>query len=257
MSPDTLLALLATIAVGTYFQTVTGFGLGMIVMGATSGFALAPVPVAAAVVSMVTLVNSAVALRGKLHLIDWRAARAVLLGVLPSIIAGVVLLNYLSSTASLLLEFLLGAAITYSGIVFALRPVQLAERSPDRSFFVSGLFSGLFGGLFGMAGPPVIFHFYRQPMELAAVRSMLLLVFAFTSGTRTLFVASQGELSPSVWLLTGLSMLLATFVTLFGRRYPPPVAPATMRRIAFCILLLIGISLMLNALPALLGPGRA
>ena len=37
MSIETAAALLAVIAVGTYFQTVTGFGLGMIVIGVTSG----------------------------------------------------------------------------------------------------------------------------------------------------------------------------------------------------------------------------
>ena len=43
MSFDTLLPLLAVIALATYFQTVTGFGLGMIVMGATSGLGLGSV----------------------------------------------------------------------------------------------------------------------------------------------------------------------------------------------------------------------
>ncbi|MGB1974353.1 MAG: sulfite exporter TauE/SafE family protein, partial [Vibrio toranzoniae] len=35
MELPVLLAILATIAVGTYFQTVTGFGLGIIVIGLT------------------------------------------------------------------------------------------------------------------------------------------------------------------------------------------------------------------------------
>lgn len=248
MSIDTLIPLLAVIVVATYFQTVTGFGLGMIVMGATNGFDLAPMPLVAAVISLVTLVNSGVALPGRLHLIDWPAARAVLLGVLPSIVAGVMLLDYLSSSGSMVLKFLLGATITYSGVVFALKPTQLAERSSDRSFFLSGLFSGLSGGLFGMAGPPVIFQFYRQPIELPAVRCMLLLVFAFTSSTRTVFVATQGGLTRDVWLLAAFSVLLVALATFAGRRYPPPVAPATMRRVTFSVLIVIGISLMVSAI---------
>ncbi|HXG28358.1 MAG TPA: sulfite exporter TauE/SafE family protein [Nevskiales bacterium] len=248
MSIDSLLALLAIVAVGTYFQTVTGFGLGMIVMGATSGFALAPVSVAAAVVSLVTLVNSAVALPGKLHHIDWRAARAVLVGVGPAIIAGVLLLDYLSSVTARLLQFLLGAAIIYSGVVFARRPAQLPERSSDRSFFISGFASGLFGGLFGMAGPPVIFHFYRQPLELVAIRNMLLLVFAFTSGSRTLFIAAQGRLDSEIWLLTACAVPLVALATVLGRRYPPPFAPQAMRRVACAALLVIGASLVMSAL---------
>lgn len=224
MSLEITIAILAVIAVGTYFQTVTGFGLGMIVMGVTSGFDLAPVPFIAMVISFVTLVNSTVALPGKLHHIDWPAARAVLLGVLPSILVGVLLLEYLSSEFSRLLQFMLGAAIIYSGLVFAFRAKQLKVKSSQRSFFLSGFFSGLFGGLFGMAGPPVIFHFYRQPMELVVVRNMLLLVFATTSGTRTLFVMAQGALDSSTLMFSALAVPLVAISTFVGRRYPPHLA---------------------------------
>lgn len=247
MSTEHLIALMFVIAIASYVQTVTGFGLGMIVMGAASGFDLAPVPVVAAVVSLLTLVNSAVALPGKMHLVDWPAARALLLGVLPSIVAGVMLLNYLNDSASTLLKFMLGGVIAYSGVVFALRPAQHAKRSPNRSFFVCGIFSGLAGGLFGMAGPPAIFHFYRQPMDLAVVRHMLLLVFAFTSSTRTLFLGVTGALTSDIWMLASMAALLVALATAAGRHYPPPLPPLTMRRIAFGILIVIGAGLMVSA----------
>lgn len=247
MPDPALIALLAFFAIGTYFQTVTGFGLGMIVMGAASGFDLAPLPVVAAVVSLMALTNSAVALPGKLHLIDWPAARAVLIGVVPAIVAGVLLLDYLSAVAATALKLLLGVVIAYSGVVFALRPTQLPARSSNRSFFASGALAGLFGGLFGMAGPPVIFHFYRQPMELAAVRSMLLLVFTFTSASRTVFVGLQGGLTAEVWWLTAFAFVLVTAAAFAGRRYPPPLPPTVMRRIAFTVLILIGLSLIASA----------
>ena len=242
-----LLPLLAVIAFATYFQTVTGFGLGMIVIGATSGFDLAPVSVVAAVVSLVTLVNSAVALPGRLNLIDWPAARAVLLGVLPASVTGVLLLDYLSSSAAEVLRFMIGAVIAYSGVSLALKPRVQAERSSNRGFFLCGVFAGLSSGLFGMAGPPAIYHLYRQPMEIASIRCMLLLVFAFTASARTLFVATQGGLSAEVWLLTAFAVLLVALASYAGRRFPPPFSATTMRRIAFGTLLAIGLSLMITA----------
>lgn len=248
MDFDSLCLLFLVIGIATYFQTVTGFGLGMIVMGATSGFKLAPMDLVAAVVSLISLASSAVALRGCLHLIDWRAIRAVLIGVLPSIIAGVMLLEYLSETASMLLQFLLGSTITYSGIIFAVRPTQLSERSSDRGFFFSGLLSGLSGGLFGLAGPPVIFLFYRQPMAAQAIRSMLLLVFASTSLTRSIFVATQGGLTREVWGLATAAALLAVPVAFLAKRYPPPLSPVGINRLAYSVLVLIGISLIFSAI---------
>ena len=90
-----VLALLGVVAAGTYFQTVTGFGLGMIVMGVASGLGLAPVPALAALVSLLSLANCLVALPGALHHLDWRAIRAASIGLLPAMAAGVLMLGYL------------------------------------------------------------------------------------------------------------------------------------------------------------------
>lgn len=72
MTADKLAILIAVIGAGSYFQTVTGFGLGMIVMGVTSGFGLAPLATVATLMSVVSLANGATALPGRLHHIDWR-----------------------------------------------------------------------------------------------------------------------------------------------------------------------------------------
>ena len=247
MSLETILAVLAFTAFGSYFQTVTGFGFSMIVIGSAGGLGLVPVAVAASVVNLLTLVNSAVALRGRFHLVDWPAARALLLGIVPAVIAGIMLLDYLSETAATLLKFLLGAVIVFSGVVFAIRPTQLPKRSHNAGFFGAGFFAGLFGGMFGIAGPPVILFMYRQPMELLMVRNMLILVFAFTAAIRTIVVGSQGALTSDVWLLAGLGVVLVALSTMAGRRFPPPLAPLAMRRLAFSVLIFIGLSVMFAA----------
>lgn len=247
MSLWLILTLLAIIAIGTYVQTVTGFGLGMIVMGVTSGFDLVSVPYIAMVISFVSMVNSGVALPGKMHLVDWPIARAVMIGVVPASILGVVLLDYLAADFSRALQFMLGVVIIYSGVLFAFRPRQLKATSSLLSFFFTGFSSGLFGGLFGMAGPPVIFHFYRQPMTLAVVRTMLLLIFALTSSTRTLFVMAQGQMDSSTFLVSILAVPLVALVTIIGRKFPPPLPPESMRRLAYIALVLIGLGLLISA----------
>jgi uncharacterized membrane protein YfcA len=254
MTAETLLPLILIVAVATYFQTVTGFGLGMIVMGVTSGMHLASVATVAAVVSLVTLANSVVALPGRMRDIDWRAARAATVGILPAIVAGVLLLEYLSDTAAGVLQLLLGVVIIQCSIGFALRPVQLDARSSDFSFAASGFFSGLSGGLFGVAGPPLIFQFYRQPMDAAAVRNMLLLLFSVTSGTRSLYLGVQGRLDAEIWTLAAFAVPVVALATFAGRRYPPPIAPRSMRRVVFTVLILIGAYLVMSALPAIARP---
>lgn len=251
MTGHLLLPLLVLMAFGSYFQTITGFGLGMIVMGATSGLGLAPVAPVASLVSLVTLANSAVAMPGTWHHIDWRAVRAATLGILPSIFAGVLLLDMLSRATSGWLQLLLGGVIIYGGISFMLRPEPLAKRSCDRSFFLSGVFGGLLSGLFGVSGPPLIFQFYRQPMSLVQIRCVLLLVFTVTSATRTLFSLMQGQLTGDIWLQCLLAVPVVAMATALGRRYPPPFSSAAMRRLAFAVLIGIGSYLFLSALVSL------
>jgi len=250
MTFETLLPLLglqAVIGAGTYFQTVTGFGLGMIVMGATSGLGLAPVTTVAAVVSLVTLANSACALPGKLHHIDYRAVLVAAAGILPSVVVGVLLLDWLSASAATVLQVLLGAVILYGGLSAMLKPAPLAQRSGDRSFFLSGVFGGLLSGMFGVSGPPLIFQFYRQPMKAVEIRCALILVFTVTSTVRTLFAAWQGRIDAAICLQAAVAVPVVVLATLIGRRYPPPFGATTTRRIAFGVLMGIGASLLVPA----------
>lgn len=254
------LPLLAVIAVAAYFQTVTGFGLGLIVMGATSALALAPVAIVATVVSVLTLVNSAIALPGRMHGFDRRAVAAAAFGIAPAIVAGVWLLDFLSGPAAKLLQLMLGVVILHAGIAFARRPRPLAARSSDVGFFASGFFSGLSAGLFGISGPPLIFQFYRQPMTQLAARNMLLLLFALTSGGRSLFLVVQGRFDAGIWVLAALTVPLVAVVTALARRFPLPLPAQVLRAIVFGVLVLIGGYLIGDAVPPvfaawLAGPG--
>lgn len=247
MFPDlaVLIPFFLIVIVAVYFHTVTGFGLAMIVLGISSGMGVASVAALASIISIVTLVNSAVALRGNLHHIEWRTAGSLLLGVLPASVLGVVLLEYLSSAAADLVQVLLGAVIVYGGLNFAWRPQPLEKVSSQPNFVYYGFLGGLVGGMFAIPGPPLIFQFYRQPMTLPQIRSYLIFLNAFIAGARTLFVGWQGDLTEEIWVLSGLCIPVVALATFAGRHYPPPFSAHTMRRIAFAVLVLMGLGLIL------------
>lgn len=240
MTADKLAILIAVIGAGSYFQTVTGFGLGMIVVGAASGFELAPLASIATLMSIVTLVNSATALPGILDHVDWRAVGAATLGVLPSVVAGVLVLECLSRSTSGILQLILGIVVLYGGLSAALRPAPLPQRSGNRGFFVSGVFGGLLSGMFGTSGPQLIFQFYRQPMTLMQIRCALIVVFTVTSAARVLYCASEGQIGSEIWMLSALSAPVVMLMTIAARHYPPPLSPVATRRLAFGVLMAIG-----------------
>ncbi|WP_372739962.1 hypothetical protein [Neptunomonas sp.] len=67
MGLETLIPFIAIIAFATCVQTVTGFALGMIVMGAVTAFELAPIAFTSVVISAVVLINGVVAIKGSFH----------------------------------------------------------------------------------------------------------------------------------------------------------------------------------------------
>jgi uncharacterized membrane protein YfcA len=257
MSFVVLALFLAITALGAYFQTVTGFGLAMIIMGLASALELVPLATLAAVISLLSVANGLVALPGRLHHIDWPAVRAALLGICPAIVVGVLLLEYLSKSASDLLLLLLGLVILQGGLSFARRPAQLSERSSDRGFLFAGVLSGLSDGLFGIAGPPLIYQLYRQPLALVTVRNVLLLLFALTSASRSLFVGLRGGLDAEVWILTGTALPAVALAAFVGRHWPPPISAIAMRRIVFTILILIGLSLVVSSAQSWIAAARS
>jgi uncharacterized membrane protein YfcA len=248
MTLELLLPFVAIAAVAGYFQTVTGFGLGMIVMGATSGLNVASVASVAAVVSLMMLANSAVALPGKLRHLNLPVIAASVAGILPGTAIGILLLDALSASAASVLRIALGLILCYGGLSLVLQPRQRETLSSRLSFFISGMLSGLCGGLFGIPGPPVIYQCYRQPLSPVAIRNMLILMFAVTSGIRTVFVVMHGKLDIEILTLTAWAIPAVALATFAGRRWPPPLSPLALRRVAFVTLMLIGGGLIMDEL---------
>ena len=251
---STIVLLLLTIVVGTYFQTATGFGLGIIVTGTATAFGLADLNFIAAVVSLITLVNCTFSLPDCLKQLDWRAIFTAGIAVFPGVIIGVVLLAYLSDFATNILQVLLGIMIIISGIssMIGAKNRALQSRSHHVSFFISGLASGFTGGLFGIAGPPLVFHFYRQPFSITAIRNMLIILFACICAIRSAYLAFYGLLTDEILILSALALPLTSVTTILVRRFPPALSAQNMRYVVFTLLILIGGHLLISGLWSLL-----
>src|SRR5690606_34912783 len=97
---------------------------------------------------------------------------------LPMLFVGYALLGWLAGAQADLLRLVLGLIIIVSSLQPARTPDPLARKSGGASFMVFGAIAGLMGGMFSTAGPPLVYHFYRQPMGLVTIRETLVTVFA-------------------------------------------------------------------------------
>ncbi len=242
-----LAVFLLSVVVGSYVQAVTGFAMGMIVIAVMVGMHLVDVPLITAVASLLSLANVALAIRGQLHHVHWQLFGWLAVGLLSAIWLGVALLNYLNESALWILELLLGAFTALGGLSMLLRPEAKTRISRPWACFSAGVGAGVVGGLFSASGPVMGWFNYRQPLEVAEIRATLFGCFAVSTSTRTLVVGMDGGLTGDVWLLTLLGLPVVLLGTWAGREFSPPVSSLNMKRIAFGMLVSMGVWICVSA----------
>lgn len=243
---EPLVVFVVVVLGAAYVQTVSGFALGLIAMGAVGVLELAPIPFAALVISVLSLVNVATALRGRTADIRRATLAVSALAMLPMVLVGLAVLHWLESRSVEALRNLLGGFILVGGLLLMLRPHPRAVTAPRWMAAFWGAVAGLFGGLFSTAGPPIVFHLYREPIGIPAIRATLLAFFAAATLTRLTATGASGAITGDVlvWALLSTPAVLAG--TWAGRRYPPHVPDLAMRRFAFVLLAALGGALLLG-----------
>jgi uncharacterized membrane protein YfcA len=246
-----VIELLALAALAAYVQTVTGFAMGLVMMGGIGLIGIIPLPDAAVLVSILTLVNALIVLARGWRDVAWREFALVVVPSLATLVAGYGLLVVLAGASLDWIRLVLGIAILVSSLQLLMRPQPLPKRSPLLSFVGFGAIAGVMGGLFSTSGPPLVYHLYRQPLPHASVRETLVLVFAVNAVVRLATVAAAGQMPPASMWWTLIAVPAVVAFTYLARRWPPPASPLTLRRGAFVLLLLSGLSLAAPAIATL------
>lgn len=242
----TTLYILALIAFGSMVQTLTGFAMGLIIMGGVTVFGLVNIESAAAMVSLISLVNASVALRKSYKFIDRTYIKWLAMGMLPMILVGVFILDYLSSESSLVLQKLLGFVIVITGVLMMLKPSPFSQASGKITQILVGAGGGLMGGMYGAGGAPLAYLMYRQPLDLNIVRATLLGSFALSTIFRIFAITAAGQVTEQVLSLVVIAIPLVIVVTLTTSRFAHLVPDTMIRRSVFMLLLFLGLFLMVK-----------
>lgn len=248
--PESLPLFLLAVAIGTYIQAVTGFALGIFLLAAVTLLHLGSIPATATALNIMNLALGAVVVVPQLRKADSRIVAQSLIGLVPAMVIGVLLLSYLNSNAQNLLKALLGAVIIAAGLVLVCRPDPLPRRSSPAAFVGTGFLGGFFGGLFSVSGPPIVYQLYRQPIPVQTIRITLLTLFSLASLGRLVVVGLHGDLTLDVVKIGLLSLPVVAAMAWIGNRFPPPVSERTLRRGIFALLMLSGGGTLLMALTA-------
>lgn len=243
--PDTA-AFLFLVIIGAYVQTITGFAMGLLIVGGVTILNLAPITFTAAIVGILSLANTSLILRHALRQVDRRFLLYLSLGMLPSIFIGVAILNSMSDSQTVLLRKILGAVIIIAGILLTLKPEPRSSQSSKIGITLTGIAGGLFGGMFSTGGAPPAFLMYRQPLALTVIRATLLAVFFITTLTRTVLITIDGQLTPKALTVCAIAVPLVLVTTHYAPRFAPTGADKTIRKSVFILLIIIGLLLIIK-----------
>lgn len=232
--------------VGSYVQAVAGFAMGMIIVAVAGGLRLMDVPTLTAVISLMTMLNVYIALRGQTHHVHRHLFKWLALGQLPAIFLGFQLMLWLDGNTRWLLELALGLFITVGGLSMFLRPHPWSRVTPKFGTWLVGVTGGTVGGMFSASGPVLGWFGYNQPLPIAAIRATLLACFALTTGTRTVFVGVTGGLTESVLTYAAAGLPIVVIGTWLGRHMPPPVTDEAIKKFAYWLLLAMGLWILVG-----------
>jgi uncharacterized protein len=244
---------LACVAIATTAQRLTGFALALVLLGLTSLLDLAPLSDVANVATVLSLGNAAIVMRAAHKSIDWHMLRSTVWGSVVGVAAGVTLLGWLDAGLVIVLRLLLGIVIVACAITVLARRRALPQPSSRASFGGFGLLSGLLGGLFSASGPPLVYQFYRQPLDLDVLRDTLMGSLAVSSLLRLLMVVPTGQFSRHALVLSLLALPLTMAVTWWLQRHPPAWSRQTILKIVCALLLVTGAGLIGPSLHAIAG----
>ncbi|MEM6707193.1 MAG: sulfite exporter TauE/SafE family protein [Pseudomonadota bacterium] len=252
LDPTALLPLLLLALLASYVQSVAGFALGMIMMAVAGGLDWYPVATLAGLVTLLSLANIGVALRGAWRHVDLALVRPVVTGQVLAIGIGLWLLYAMSSGPVFLLKALLGLFIALGSLALAVRPTPFRSRTRPGPAFATGLLGGLVGGLFAAAGPVIGWFMYRQPLPFVEVRATLLACFLVSTVTRTTLLLAFGLLTPELLWLLAMTLPVVLLGSWLGSALPPPVKESTIKQAAFVVLVLLGIWIVIDSTTRLL-----
>lgn len=239
------------VLVATFAQNTTGFAFGLLLLGLTGMLQIAPMSAVANVSTILTMVNALLLVRAWPQL-QRGLLFLILAASLCGVALGVYLLGWLSGEFQSMLRMLLGSTIVLCSLMLLLTPKPHERLSGTASFMGMAGLSGVMGGLFASAGPPMVFHLYRQPLPIEVVRQTLILLFAVNALLRLGLVAGQGGFDHQTMLLTLEALPVVLLFTTWMKRRPLRIAQKHMRVLVFVLLMLSGMSLLWQSLLSLI-----
>ncbi len=219
-------------------QGLTGFGGGLVAIPLLCLIMDVKVAVPLSILSgLVITTTMAFELR---RLLEWRKILPLLLGSIPGVFVGTVLLK---QADPVVINRILGLLlISISGLNLTIKPKPV--NPPVLWGYVAGFFSGAITASVGAGGPPAIIYTTLNDWKKDEIKATLTGFFVLNGYVTAAVHACNGMITPGVlsyFVYTLFFVLLGTFA---GSRISDRINRRTYLRVVYVLLMLLGIVMM-------------
>ena len=243
--------LLLVIAIASYLQTLVGFSYGVIVVSAATLANIAPIQYSAAFVSLTSLFNIIIALKGNWENVDFRLGVLMAAGLIPGVLFGVVLLDYLSRHFVELLKLFLGLMVLVSAILSLIRFKPFKRKTALWMPITAGFLGGVGGGLFSSSSPPLVYYMYKLELPFQLVKNTLLFVFLVSTVSRIIFISVKGDLNSGLLVNVLFALPVIAVVTMLSKKIPTFLDHKRLKQLSFTVLVLMALALIFSSISIL------
>lgn len=233
-------ALIASL--GMLVQSVVGFA-GSLLAVPLFALLMSPRDAVPAYAFLLLVVNGFLVCEGRRH-IEWRAVRGLLLGGLPGVPLGALVLKHLPTGV-------IGAAISAVTLLFGLlflARVRIRFPVHPATEPLLGLVSGMLGGSISESGPPVVVYGLSREWAKDVFRSSLLAYFLCLAVAATLSYVALGMVTGQMLLLAAAALLPALAAARLGVLVKQRIPERAFRLIVLATIIVVSISGLLKHL---------
>lgn len=248
MAVDLAVPLLLVVATACYLQTQIGFGFGLVVISGAMLLDLATIEFSAALVSFASLFNVLITLEGNWQKVDWSQGGWLAIGLVPGVMCGVLLLNFLSQHYVEVLEVILGTLVLITALHNQRKLAPITCKTVAWMPLSAGFLGGLGGGMFTTSSPPIVYYLYKINLDFECVKNTLLYIFLVSTVTRIGFITFRGDITPDLLFTVLAALPLIAIVTIVSKKVVLPFDQEVMRKLSFWVLALMGVVLVINGL---------
>lgn len=234
-------AVVVIVTLAAFGHTVAGFGFSLLAVPPL-GMVIDP-KVAVVVAAFLLMMNSALLAWGERRHIDWRGARLLLLGALPGLPLGLLLLEVISVAV---LRIGLAAAIVTSVVILG-RGLQVAAGGAALEVG-AGFATGVLTTSINANGPPTVMALQARGLAPQAFRPTTSAVLGLASGIGLMMFVVAGRVTGDVVAVVGAAGPALVAGWFCGCRVRGRVAPEVFRRLILGLLLVAALATFVAAL---------